>query len=180
MLPRILEYLNREDADRAVKELDGRELRGRPVRVAFDDSVSLSKLRNVDMLLMTHSVPGPTTIVGMTAEKTATTERIVTRTTEVIAATDLDLLAVHKNMTIVVPGLRPPGGRLMIEGLQGTMITGEEAMMTVEGLIIIMIVVGMNLTGAETTEDVKRRMNASKKGLQGTRTGMADGPVEEI
>jgi len=34
----ILEYLNREDADRAVKELDGRELRGRPVRVAIDDS----------------------------------------------------------------------------------------------------------------------------------------------
>ncbi|KAG6877737.1 hypothetical protein C0993_004554 [Termitomyces sp. T159_Od127] len=34
----ILEYLNREDADRAVRELDGKELRGRPVRVAFDDS----------------------------------------------------------------------------------------------------------------------------------------------
>jgi len=34
----ILEYLSREDADRAVKELDSKELRGRPVRVAFDDS----------------------------------------------------------------------------------------------------------------------------------------------
>ncbi|RDB21425.1 Pre-mRNA-splicing factor srp2 [Hypsizygus marmoreus] len=34
----ILEYLNRDDADRAVKELDGKELRGRPVRVALDDS----------------------------------------------------------------------------------------------------------------------------------------------
>ncbi|KAF8892437.1 hypothetical protein BD779DRAFT_1509073 [Infundibulicybe gibba] len=34
----ILEYLSREDADRAVKELDGKELRGRPVRVALDDS----------------------------------------------------------------------------------------------------------------------------------------------
>jgi len=36
----ILEYLSREDADRAVKELDGKDLRGRPVRVAFDDSRS--------------------------------------------------------------------------------------------------------------------------------------------
>ncbi|KAF8077773.1 hypothetical protein FPV67DRAFT_1557232 [Lyophyllum atratum] len=34
----ILEYLNRDDADRAVKELDSKELRGRPVRVALDDS----------------------------------------------------------------------------------------------------------------------------------------------
>lgn len=37
----------------------------------------------------------------------------------------------------VVPGLHLPGGRLMIEGLQGTMITGEEALMIAEGLIII-------------------------------------------
>jgi arginine/serine-rich splicing factor 4/5/6 len=36
---RILEYQSREDAERAVKELDGRDLRGRPVRVALDDSV---------------------------------------------------------------------------------------------------------------------------------------------
>ncbi|KAJ3571056.1 hypothetical protein NP233_g3994 [Leucocoprinus birnbaumii] len=34
----VLEYLSREDADRAIRELDGRELRGRPVRVALDDS----------------------------------------------------------------------------------------------------------------------------------------------
>ena len=127
---------------------------------------------------MAHSVPVPTTIVGMTVEKTATTGMIVTKTTEITAVTDLDLLAVHKNMTIVVPGLRPPGGRLMTEDLQGTMITGEEAMMTAEGLIIMLIVAGMNMTGAETTEDAKRRMNASTRGFQGTRTGMADGPVE--
>ena len=66
----------------------------------------------------------------------------------------------------------------MIEGLQGTMITGEEAMMTAEGLIIMLIVAGMNMTGAETTEDAKRRMNAWTRGPQGTQTGMADGPVE--
>ncbi|KAG6334734.1 hypothetical protein ID866_4352 [Astraeus odoratus] len=34
----VLEYLAREDADRAVKDLDGRDLRGRPVRVAYDDA----------------------------------------------------------------------------------------------------------------------------------------------
>jgi len=34
----ILEYLNRDDADRAVKDLDLKELRGKSVRVALDDS----------------------------------------------------------------------------------------------------------------------------------------------
>ncbi|KAH7911410.1 hypothetical protein BJ138DRAFT_1113228 [Hygrophoropsis aurantiaca] len=34
----VLEYLSRDDADRAVKDLDGKDLRGRPVRVAYDDS----------------------------------------------------------------------------------------------------------------------------------------------
>jgi arginine/serine-rich splicing factor 4/5/6 len=37
----ILEYLNRDDADRAVKDLDGKDLRGRPVRVALDDTVGV-------------------------------------------------------------------------------------------------------------------------------------------
>lgn len=36
---RILEFLSREDADRAVKELDGKDLRGRAVRVDLDESV---------------------------------------------------------------------------------------------------------------------------------------------
>ncbi|KZT26643.1 RNA-binding domain-containing protein [Neolentinus lepideus HHB14362 ss-1] len=37
----ILEYLAREDADRAVKELDGKDLRGRAVRVTLDEAVCL-------------------------------------------------------------------------------------------------------------------------------------------
>jgi hypothetical protein len=39
-LIRILEYLNRDDAERAVKELDGRDLRGQPVRVNLYEDVS--------------------------------------------------------------------------------------------------------------------------------------------
>lgn len=35
---RILEYLSRDDADRAIKELDNKELRGRPVRVIPDET----------------------------------------------------------------------------------------------------------------------------------------------
>jgi hypothetical protein len=37
---RILEYLNREDAERAVKELDGKDLRGQAVRVDLFNDVS--------------------------------------------------------------------------------------------------------------------------------------------
>lgn len=37
----VLEYLSRDDADRAVKDLDGKDLRGRPVRVAYDDTVCI-------------------------------------------------------------------------------------------------------------------------------------------
>ncbi|KAF7295521.1 hypothetical protein MIND_01092100 [Mycena indigotica] len=36
----VLEYLSRDDADIAVKELDGKDLRGRAVRVEYDDSRS--------------------------------------------------------------------------------------------------------------------------------------------
>ena len=37
---RILEYLSREDAERAVKELDGKDLRGQAVRVDLFGDVS--------------------------------------------------------------------------------------------------------------------------------------------
>ncbi|KAG5645085.1 hypothetical protein DXG03_007176 [Asterophora parasitica] len=168
----ILEYLNRDDADRAVKELDGKDLRGRPVRVALDDS-----------LTTTHSALGPTIIAVMTAVMTAArivTVKTATGTTEVTAATAPGrLLAAHPlNMMNVAPGLHLPGGRVTIEGLQGTMITGAEDMMTAKALIIMMTVAGMILIDAGTTEDAMRRMNATTRGPQGKQTGMEDGPVE--
>lgn len=90
------------------------------------------------------------------------------------------LAAPLPNMKIVAhPGLHPPGGRLMIKGLQGTMITGEEVMMTAERLIIILNVAGMITTDAGTTEDATKKMNASRTGLRGTRTGKAVGHLVE-
>ena len=37
--PSILEYLSRDDAEHAIKHLDGKELRGQPVRVNMDEMV---------------------------------------------------------------------------------------------------------------------------------------------
>ena len=89
-------------------------------------------------------------------------------------------LALHPlvvpTMTNVDPGLHPPGGRLMIEGLQGTMITDAGAMMTAEGLIIIMNDAGTILIDAGTTEDATRRMTDTTIG-RGTQMEMVDGFV---
>jgi hypothetical protein len=73
---------------------------------------------------------------------------IVTESSEKIEITVVTAL---DHLLVVQPGLRPPEGRLMIEGLQGT----------IEG----------------KTEDATRRRNATKKGRPGTQTGMAVGPV---
>jgi hypothetical protein len=68
-----------------------------------------------------------------------------TETTGGTAGTDPDRLLVVLITTIVAhPGLRPPGGRLMIEGLQGTIPKD-----------------------AETIEDAKTKKNDSRKGLRG-------------
>jgi len=99
-----------------------------------------------------------TTIVGMIA---GTTALVRTATgigmIEDIVATDLGHLPVAPNMmTVVRPGLRPPGGRLMIKGLQGT-----------------------NQNDVGTTGDATRKMSATTIG-RGTQTAMADGRVEWI
>ena len=127
------------------------------------------------------SALAPTTIVAMIAVTTApvTTATVIGMIGD-IAGTDPGHLLVVPNMTTVVrPGLRPPGGRLMIKGLQGTMITGEEAMMTADPLIIIMTDAGTNQNDAETTGDATRKMSATTIG-RGTQTVMADGRVEWI
>ena len=110
----------------------------------------------------------------VTAETTATTG-----TTEIIAESVQDLLLAARTLKIVVPGLHPRGGR-KTKGLQGTMITGEEAMMIAEYLIIILIVAGMTLIVEEMIKEEKRKKIASKTEMQDMRMGRADGPVEWI
>lgn len=55
----ILEYLSRDDADRAVKELDGKDLRGQPVRVAMDVEVSTTLHNKVAVLITAYQRSGP-------------------------------------------------------------------------------------------------------------------------
>ena len=179
---RILEYLAREDADRAVKELDGKDLRGRPVRVTFDDSVSVPASYIVPLtetfsrsalVLITIAVMTVVMIGVMTAtEKTAMID------TAGIVLDPLPVVEVPITMIVAQPGLHPQGGT-MIEGLQGTMITGAEAMMTADHLIIMMTVVGMIKTKGATIEGVTTKKNAMKNGPPGTRTEK-DGLVEDF
>ena len=79
-------------------------------------------------------------------------------------------------MSVVNLGLRFLGESLMIKGLQGTMITGAEAMMTAERLIIILTAVGTIRTDAGTTEDATTKTSALMRG-RGTQMGK-DGRVE--
>jgi hypothetical protein len=179
---RVLEYLNREDADRAVKELDGRDLRGQPVRVDLFDDVST--FLSTERTCVLNRLDSATLIItaGMIAESIATnasvSETIVIEMS--VTATIAMTVTVKKGLsdaaigrallpvvakTIIAPGRLPPlGGILKIEGLQGTMIDGE-AMMTGEVLTLIMIVAG---TTAGTIAVVTKRMNGSTTGLPDT------------
>jgi hypothetical protein len=94
------------------------------------------------------------------------------------AVTDPGPLPAVASLKIVVPGLHPRRGNMMIEGLQGTMITGEEAMMTADHLIIMMIVAGMTMTENATIEDAMKKKTATRIGLQDPKMVM-DG-VEEF
>jgi hypothetical protein len=186
----ILEYLNRDDADRAVKDLDGKDLRGRPVRVALDDTVRIIDIvlfsmiayastcsavvqtiidAKIAMSVLVKTDPVMTDTGTTVTTTTATTGMIVL----LIAVTVPDrLLLVAQTTMIVAPGLHPPGGR-MIEGLQGTIMTvmtGGEVIMT-KPLIMIMIDAGTIMIDPRegTTEDATRRMGVpSTKGPLGT------------
>jgi hypothetical protein len=107
-------------------------------------------------------------------------EMTVTGTT-VTKKKDTDVIAqgppVGLNMMNVVHlGLRFKGESLTIKGLQGTMITGAEAMMTAERLIIILTAAGTIRTDAETTEDATTKTSALMRG-RGTQMEK-DGRVE--
>lgn len=97
-----------------------------------------------------------------------------------IAATVRDRPLVAPTLMIVAPGLRPPGGR-MIEGLQGTIMTGGEVIMA-EPLIMIMTDAGTILIEPPAqgmTEDATRRMiEVTTRGLR--EMEMADGRVKMV
>ncbi|KAH9966516.1 hypothetical protein BC827DRAFT_1152949 [Russula dissimulans] len=175
----ILEYLNREDAERAVKELDGRDLRGQAVRVELFEDVSTSLSTEWSHTL--NALGSATLIItaGMIAVNivmTATRMNVIKKSvTAMIAMTGTvkrrrpsvvigRVLLPVVVKTIVAPGHLQAGGIMKIEGLQGTMIDGE-AMMTGEVLTLIMIVAGT--TAGKTAVAMKRR-NGSKTGLPGT------------
>ena len=70
-LARILEYLNREDAERAVKELSGKDLRGQAVRVDLFDDVSTLPSTEQRRILNTLNSAILIITVGRTAETIA-------------------------------------------------------------------------------------------------------------
>lgn len=151
--------------------MDGKDLRGKPVRVTFDESVShtsLSIIDHSDSNIIDNSALDPITIVAMIVAMRETLEMTVTTDIVVIV---LGRLVVAVNMMVAVQGLLR-GRIMMIEGPQGTMITGEEAMMTADHLIIMMIVVGMILTEDAMIEDAMKKKIVTKIGQQGLRMVM--------
>jgi hypothetical protein len=191
---RVLEYLSREDAERAVKELDGKDLRGQAVRVDLFNDVStfpsiqwrcvLNALASATLIItavmnaatpektVTETSVSGTIVIEMSA--TATIAMTVTVKKRLLSdAIGLILLpAVAK--TIVAPGHPPPGGILKIKGLQGTMTDGE-AMMTGEVLTLIMIVAGTNAGMIAVATKRKNGMMTGLPDTMGTAGGVEGG-----
>jgi hypothetical protein len=143
--------------------LDGRELRGRPVRVDLDESVRIFSSVSPILIFLSSSAAVSTiidvmTVTGMTVTETIATVKIVT---EAGTAPGRPPAVI---MMTADPGLRQKE-IMMIEGLQGTMITVEGVLLTEETLTTIMTVAGTITTGAETTKDATRKMIATKKDL---------------
>ena len=171
--------MSREDADRAVRDLDGKDLRGRPVRVAFDDSVSVCPAGPMFVSCDSHS--GPVRIIIVVTNVAMIGEMTVTGTTVTkkkdIAANAQGPHVALNTTNVAQLGLRFLGERLTIKDLQGTMITGAEAMMTAERLIIILTAAGTIRTDAGTTEDATTKTSALMRG-RGTLLMERDGRVE--
>ncbi len=119
----------------------------------------------------------PTTIGVMIAETTDHRERIgIAMIAGSLAEIDQGPQHAEPTMMIVAhPGLRLPRGSMMIEGLQGTMITDAAVMMTADHHLIIMNVAGMIMIVVEMTDAATIRMNTTRKGPQG-KTAKVDGP----
>ena len=105
----------------------------------------------------------------------ATIVTVIVEMTDIVVTAPGRLPAVANMMNVAGP--RPPGGRLMIKSLQGTMITGAEVMMIAEGLMLIMTAVGMIKTAAGTTGGATTKMTAMTTDHQGR---MAKDGVERI
>jgi hypothetical protein len=181
---RILEYLNREDAERAVKELDGKDLRGQAVRVDLFNDVStflstqrrciLNALASATLIIIAvmtaarseKNVTGTSVSGTIAIEMSATATIAMTVTVKKGLRSDaigrILLPAVVK--MIVAPGHLPLGGIMKIKGLQGTMTDGG-AMMTGEVLTLIMIVAG---TTAGMIAAATKRKNGLTTGLPDT------------
>jgi hypothetical protein len=181
---RVLEYLNREDAERAVKELGGRDLRGQAVRVDLFEDVSVfvvtkrivffNVLCSVGQTITAVTIAGTIAMIatGRTVPEMIVIEMSVTATNAMTVTVKKGtrtgvigraLLLVAEKM-IVAPGRLRLGGIMKRKGLQGTMIEGE-VMMTGEVLTLIMIVVG---TTAGTIAAAMKRTIGTKKGLPDT------------
>ncbi|KAI0076460.1 hypothetical protein K474DRAFT_1235642 [Panus rudis PR-1116 ss-1] len=179
----ILEYAAREDAERAVKDLDGKDLRGQPVRVRLDEGVRCVTCSGIfhcvdlffsDLVLIT--------IVAMTVivmiDVMIATAMIVTGMTVLLTGVvnALGPLLAVPTTTTVAPGLLRRGGItkiLMIRGLRDMMIDGtmtdeEVIMMTGEALTLIMIAAGTMTDVVVTIAGVRRRTIGSKTDLQDT------------
>ena len=160
----VLEYQSREDADRAVKQLDGKDLRGQTVRVAADNEVRPPPMPFTPFLTLLSSV-ALTTIVGMNDVMTVT----------VITVTDIARSALptavnaraprHPVVTLTTAdrGLPLPAGN--------TRTAGRPA--TTEGMIVVPqnpILVRLVTTAVGTTGSGMKRMTDMKTVLPGTLT----------
>ena len=115
-------------------------------------------------------IVGTTVTLGMTVVMIVT-GMIATGTTVGLAGNALGRLpAVQKSM-IVAPGLHLPGGMLMIEGLQGTMID-EDRMILGESLTLILAV--------GTIVVVPTRMNTMKGFQEPTETMDGDAEYDRV
>jgi hypothetical protein len=159
-----LEYQSREDADRAVKQLDGKDLRGQTVQVAVDNDVRLP------CIFFTLYSPPPSVALITTVGKT------VVMTVTVITVIDIARSALptavnaraprHPVVTLTSADRGPPlpAGNTRTAGRPAT----TEGMIVVPQNPILVRLVTMNAVG--TTGSGMKRRTDMKTVLPGTLT----------